>query len=530
MESRILYLAVFVSGMSIMGVEMAASRLLAPWFGSALTVWTALIGLIMVALTVGYWWGGRLADRRPQPEVLYQALLSGGLLVAAIPFASHPLLSATLGSGRVGVVAGSFVAVSLLFAVPLAVLGMTSPFAIRLVAQGKDDAGRSAGSIYALSTAGSILGTFLPGFVTIPLLGTKHTILGFGLAVAGVALLGLGSRAGAAATLAAGVGIAGFLSPVKQIPGLVHARESLYNFIQVVGRQVPGEPGRVRHALVLNEGRAVHSIHDPGSPAAPLVGSVWDYMNVPLVLALRPGPMQAAVIGLAAGTVSHQWLTFAGKEHDLRVDGAEIDPEILEVGREYFAIGEDERGGRLKAVAEDGRVFLAGRPEASYDLILTDAYKQPYIPFHLATREYFELVRSRLKDGGIMAINVGAIDVGAEIFRRLLSTVAAVFGEVRYVLVKNHGVPFNNHVVMAGKGPVAWDRMDPEKNPAIDRIVATSGVAGFRTVFTLAVRNTRRFDDFDPERVFTDDHGAVEFYTERMMVDFLAKGGGIPSD
>lgn len=525
MPGKLLYLAVFLSGMSVMGVEMAASRLLAPYFGTSLFVWTSLIGIIMVALTAGYWLGGRLADRRPEARVFYTVQAIGGALVVAIPIVADPVLSWTLEGTQVGIMAGSFLGVALLFAVPVGILGMSSPFAIRLVSEDREHAGRAAGSIYALSTAGSILGTFLPGFVLIPHLGTQTTILLFGGLMMVVGATGRGSAGLTATAVASVLGAGWLLGPLKHMDRYVHTRESAYNFIQVVERKMPRD-GRSRRYLVLNEGRAVHSIYDPDESYAPLVGGVWDFMNTAPVLAFDGKPMKAAVIGLAAGTVPNEWLGLFGDTLGLEVDGAEIDPGILAVGRQYFGLAEDEKRG-LTAHAQDGRLFLRRQPPASYDVVLTDAYKQPYIPFHLATKEYFQLVHDRLKDGGVMAINVGALDVKAEIFVRLLSTISSVFGEVRYVLVENPGVPFNNHVVMAVKGEAHWDRLDPEKNPVLPSIQARTGNQALLHLFRRAWANIHTFRDYDPNKVFTDDLAPVEFFTEKMILDYLAAGGAV---
>ena len=397
--------------------------------------------------------------------------------------------------------------------------------AIRLVSEDKEHAGRAAGSVYALSTAGSILGTFLPGFVLIPHLGTQMTIMLFGGTMMLVGAAGRGSAGLTATAVASVLGAGWILGPLKHMDRYVHTRESAYNFIQVVEKKMPRD-GRSRRYLVLNEGRAVHSIYDPQEPYAPLVGGVWDSMNAAPALAYSGKPMKTAVVGLAAGTVPNQWLGLFGEHWGLTVDGAEIDPGILAVGREYFGVAEDEKRG-LSAYAQDGRLFLRRQPAESYDVILTDAYKQPYIPFHLATQEYFQLVHDRLKDGGVMAINVGALDVKAEIFVRLLSTVSSVFGEVRYVLVKNRGVPFNNHVVMAVKGEAHWERLDPSRNPALKKVQGLTGNVALGHLFRQSWQNLHTFQDYDPTKVFTDDLAPVEFFTEKMILDYLAAGGAV---
>ena len=173
---KFLLATVFVTGMSIMAIEMSASRLVAPFFGTSLVVWTNIIGLIMLSLSVGYYYGGRLADRRPEWALLYKLITGAGIGMFIIPYIANPVMSYA-ASGTVGTFLGSLIAVVLLFIVPFTLLGMVAPFVIKLAANTIDDVGNTAGSIYALSTVGSIIGTYLPALLFIPWLGTRRTIL-----------------------------------------------------------------------------------------------------------------------------------------------------------------------------------------------------------------------------------------------------------------------------------------------------------------------------------------------------------------
>lgn len=519
---RYLRVVVFFSGMSVMGVEMAASRLLAPWFGTSLFVWTNIIGLIMVSLSAGYWVGGRLADRRPDPRTFYGLLFGAGLLVALIPIAAHPVMAAS--SKGLSLVLGSLLVVALLFGIPIFLLGMISPFAIRLSASTVEATGQTAGSIYALSTLGSILGTWLPAFVMIPFMGTHRSILAFGGILAFLGAVGMGRKRWVAAALIPFTLMGTGWTARAGVRGkVVLETESSYNYIRVVERPVGSGPKgpRQRRLLVLNEGRAVHSIYDPDGWSFPLVGSVWDVMAMaPLFLDKKEGePLDVCIVGLAAGTVAKELIHFFGPQFDVHVDGVEIDGEIVRIGRERFAMNEKE----LDVHVMDGRIFLA-RNEKRYDLIVTDAYKQPYVPFHLTTEEYFGLVKSRLKPGGFMTINVGVVSTDTQLYKGITRTVRSVFPHTARIPIIFDKAPFQNHIILASASPLDPKRLDPKVNPLVGRMTKRSknrylpGVIrkmadGFTTVAENRVE------------VFTDDRAPVEVLTDFMIFDYVVSGG-----
>src|SRR5438105_6997604 len=193
-QGWLLILLVFVAGASSLAVELSASRLLAPYFGTSLFVWANLIGLILLYLTIGYYLGGRIADRYPRPEVLYTLTITAAFLISLIPFLSKPILQwsqSSFASYSVGVFYGSLISVILLFAVPMILLGCVSPVAIRLSVEQVIRSGRTAGQLYAISTAGSILGTFLPVLWLIPTIGTYRTFIVFALSLLFVSIIGL---------------------------------------------------------------------------------------------------------------------------------------------------------------------------------------------------------------------------------------------------------------------------------------------------------------------------------------------------
>ena len=283
---------VFAGGFASIGVELTASRLLAPYFGSSTFIWASLIGLTLAFLALGYFLGGRLADRRPEPVVLYGVTAIAAVAIGIIPFVSRPLLTGSLEAFReldAGAFYGSLVGTLLLLAPPVTLLGFISPFAIRLQLSDVASAGKTAGSLYALSTIGSITGSFIPALVLIPLIGTAATFIALSLAllvpsVAGLVVMRAWPVALTASLAAFTVPALALAAPAGVRPPdrgiLLDERESAYNYIQVVD-----EDGR--RSLILNDGHAVHSVYDPDEL---LTGGPWDYFMVaPLMVGERGG-------------------------------------------------------------------------------------------------------------------------------------------------------------------------------------------------------------------------------------------------
>ena len=440
---RLLLPLVFVSGMSSLGVEFGASRLLAPYFGTSLYVWGVLIGLILIYLSAGYVIGGRLADRHPRDEVLYQITAWAGLWIGLIPLVSYPILLASQQGFKelsVGLVAGTLLAVVLLFAIPVILLGCVSPFAIRLLLKDVETGGNTAGRVYALSTAGSILGTFLPVFWFIPTYGTRPTLVGFGLALVVISVAGLWPRRRLFAAFGIAIILAWSLLPsgIKppQVGSLLYEKESAYNYIQVVQDGTKTE-------LILNEGQAIHSIYDTKSL---LTGGPWDYMVIAdsfrPAQPTEPQPTSVAILGLAGGTAARQYTAVFGDQ--VQVTGVEIDPAILDVAHRYFHLDEPN----VHPVVADARYWLDTR-SGQYDVIALDAYQQPYIPFHLTTREFFSQVRAHLNPGGVAVVNVGRTTTDYRLVDAIASTMAAVYPSVFLVDVPE----FTNTMVYGSTQP-----------------------------------------------------------------------------
>lgn len=522
---------VFLCGVGTLGVEMIASRLLAPYFGTSQPIWAAIIGLTLVYLAVGYHLGGRLADRYPDERLLYRIVLLSGVATALIPLLAAPILGfaqRAVAQLAIGGFIGALFGVLALFAVPVTLLAMVGPFAVRLLlhraAAGVSVAGAAAGTVSAISTVGSIVGTFLTVLVLIPAIGTTATTYVYAGLLVMLGAAGVRSR-GALVVLALIAALAGYMlfasGPIKSAGcdgcTLIAEYESPYNYIQVATRRDPEYGQQV--VLLLNEGLAVHSIYNTaydGNPLDTLTGGgPWDYFAIaPFVVPGRdPATVRSlAMLGSAAGTTPAQFLAIFGPE--TRIDAVEIDPVIIEVGRRYFNMRDASTGPdhpNYHVYAEDARYWLATRGDV-YDVIGMDAYHQPYIPFHLTTVEFFRLVQRHLAADGVAVVNAGLGPDGDDrLSRAIVATMEQVFPQVIVIetaRLSNQIIIGVNREVGDGYANLldAYARID---HPALRRT--------FERVYVPTRRSNASFAPF------TDDHAPVERLVDTLIFDTLIR-------
>lgn len=492
--ARRLGIVVVVSGATALATEICASRLLAPFFGSSTVVWANIIGLILLYLSVGYWIGGRYADRHPSPRRLGAILLAAAAGIAVLPLVSRPVLRLAVEAFNnlsTGAVVASFFATLLLFAIPVTLLGMVSPFAVRLAIAGVDSAGTVTGRLYALGTMGSLAGAFIPALLTIPAIGTQRSMIAFAALTAVAAALLLGSRWLLAALLIAAM----LFIPtgvIKEKPGLITEVETPYQYADVVT-----DPDGARR-LELNEGITTHSVWRADSV---LTGGEWDMFLVAPALLGHP-VKRVLIIGNAGGTTAR---AFGRYYPDAVIDGVEIDPGVTELGRRYLGLGDNPR---LTVHDSDGRVFLETAADR-YDLIIVDAYHQPYVPFHLATEEFFQLCRDHLVPGGLLALNVERIPGDDELTRTIESTVAAVMPDAwRWPALRF------NEMLVAVNDPHGGM---PGLRRALDPDIAVLGDL-YTSQLEAADRSTTPL---------TDDRAPVEWLTDRSLLRYIASGGSL---
>ena len=489
-------LLVFVVGSASLGAEIAAARLMAPFFGASTIVWANTIGVVLVSLSVGYWLGGRFADRHPNKQGLCALVLLAALAVGLIPFAADPFLDVSVDAlDRVsaGAFIGSLVAVTVLVAPPVMLLGAVSPYALRLAVERVEESGTVAGRLYAISTFGSLVGTFASALVLIPLIGTRRTFLVFGLACAAVAVTGVGRRAAIAvpATIVALLAL-----PVGTIKAtndgvVLEEADTQYQYARVVEKP-DGE-----RRLELNEGQAVHSLYRPGSY---LTGDYWDEFLVLPFAATGRAPRKVAILGNAAGTTARALGRYFPRTE---VDAVEIDPELTRLGRRWF----DLRNPRMSVIHEDARPYLR-RTDEHYDVIIVDAYRQPYIPFYLTTREFFELARDRLRAGGVVVVNEGHPEGQADLEKVMSATMDDVFATVLRDPSED-----TNTMILATDGVASSGRL---------RRAAASLPRDLQPVaLSAAGRIAPRLRG---GTVYTDDKAPVEWLIDKSIVEYAADG------
>ena len=415
----LLELIVFVVGTASLGAEIAAARLLAPWFGASTIVWANTIAITLVSLSVGYALGGRLADRNPTLHGLARWVLASSVFFAAVPFLAAPFLRQSVRafaeySG--GLFLGSLVGVGAMIAVPVLMLGVVSPYAVRLKVDSVEDTGKTAGRLYAIGTIGSLTGTFGATLVLIPRVGSQRTFLVFSLLLALVsvpALRGTARVLGLVVTTAIALLIVvppGSTKTVTDAGRVIDEAETEYQYARVI------ESDDGTRVLELNEGQAIHSIYRPDDY---LFGGYWDAMLVAGFAGGTP-PKDVAILGNAGGTVAR------GLTHyfpDVRVDGVELDDRVSQIGREYFGMTSD----RITTHTADARPWLQ-EGDRRFDNIMLDAYRQPYIPAYLTTREFFEVTKARLNPGGTVTVNVGHVPGNDRLEKVLTATMRAVYG------------------------------------------------------------------------------------------------------
>ncbi len=464
--ASILEVIVFVSGGVLLSLEIIASRVLAPYFGNSIYVWGSLIGVFLSALSIGYASGGRLADRHPSPGVFAGIVFLAGLLTIPIPLIAAPVLeSIALANVDLPQLKPLLGAVAL-FVVPSIVMGMVSPFAVRLRARAVGTMGQTAGNLYAISTVGSIVGTLATSFILINYLGVRALIhlLGFALLVMAVfgwlaARRQLAAATGAALIVLLAAGVTRAASGGSST--LVFSRDTVYHRITV------SDEGSVRYLKLDNYWQ---SALDRGQPRRTVFAYI-DYMHVPLMFI--PQPRRVLMIGLGGGTVPSRYVA---DYPTVTMDVAELDPQVVATARTYFGV---EIGDRFRVTARDGRLHLR-LSSTPHDIILIDAYLIDTIPFHLATREFFALARSRLGSGGVLAMNIiGALEgPDSRLFRAIYKTISQVFRTV-YVFPVDFGAygspaAIRNIIVVATDEPrVPADEILRRARSLVDRRAVT---------------------------------------------------------
>lgn len=463
-----LYTVVFLSGAALMGLEIAGSRIMAPVFGTSIFVWGALITTFLASLSIGYALGGRLADRHPRPAVLGNLLVAAGLLVW-LPLARPAPLLALCAAAPVPDRYQALLATLVLFAIPSVLMGTISPFAMRLAAREVKSIGSTAGTLAAVSTAGSIVGTFAMAFLLVPAFPIEPLVFGTGavlvLSGAFAARPGLPVRLAVAGAGLVGAAVVFLLQPervVSPVPDgvVLLKKETAYHRLLVVdqgGRRSLYFNNLAQGTVERATGEAPGHLYPSGLAAALL----W-----------RTEPVRNAfVIGLGVGMLP---ALYSAKAPEIAVTSVEIDPEVVRVAQEYFDFRPDAND---RVLVGDGRLVLE-REKGPWDAIFLDAYFSDSVPYHLTTREFFELCRARLSPGGVFAANLGGIVMGRDqrLFWAIVKTAQEAFPNVAILsheLARGQERFLGNAILVATDSParLSKDRVLAEG----DRLAAALG-------------------------------------------------------
>ncbi|OZG66200.1 spermidine synthase [Bifidobacterium hapali] len=524
-----LYVTEFFSGMAVMAAELGASRLLAPYFSSSQIVWTIIIGTIMIALALGAVFGGRWADRDPNPDKLYMRILIAAVWIALIPLVGKYVILAISGLLIVTVstnflVIAAFVSCMIIFVPPLFLLGTVTPGLNKFATDSLDDNASVVGRLSACNTVGSILGTFLPTFVTIPAVGTFVTFLIFSgvlLCLPIIYFLAARIRRIACAIAVVIFIVSAILSPMtgfafwERRSTIAYEGESIYNYLQVKNLTD-------RTILSTNVLFGVQSVtmKQPG-----LTGMYYDTALAAPALADQAN--SALILGMGTGTYARQLRQYYP---NIAITGVEIDQKITDLAGTYFDEPAD-----IDVSTYDGRAWLAASHD-TYDVIMVDAYQDITIPFQMSSTEFFTMVRNHLNPGGVMVVNMNMISDGTgSINEALTDTISSVFG---FANVRTADVPnTTNRELFAKKlddsagSKNADDAMSALSNAATlesrtyDRthsheLAATMGAVAQRMT---AVSNPA---DRANATILTDDKAPVEVLGMRAIDNIIAEQAG----
>ena len=418
-----LYLTEFFAGMSVMAVELGASRLLAPYFSSSQIVWTIIIGTIMIAMALGNIWGGRSADKNPNPDKLYMRVIIAAVWIAAIPVVGKYVILLISGALVLAVnnnflIWAAFLSCMIIFVFPLFLLGTVTPSLVKYTMDSLEDSGKTVGIMNASNTIGSIIGTFVPTFVTIPAVGTSITFLIFAgilLALGLVYFISTRKKTLKCSEGAVLIVFCGFTGVSDSFAfweeDLVYEGESIYNYLQVK---------ETDDSIILSTNVlfGVQSIMKKDGGAT---GMYYDYALAAPLMAGKDNP-KILILGMGTGTYATQCSEYF---EGVDIEGVEIDQKITDLARKYFELPDS-----VTVTTYDGRAYLAVADE-TYDVIMVDAYQDITIPFQMSSVEFFTMVKEHLTQDGVMVVNMNMhTDEEGNINEYLADTIASVFDEV----------------------------------------------------------------------------------------------------
>ncbi len=494
-----LYLTEFFAGMSVMAVELGASRLLAPYFSSSQIVWTIIIGTIMIAMALGNVWGGRSADRNPNPDRLYGRILIAAVWIAAIPVVGKYVIVAISGLLIIAVsnqflIIAAFISCMVIFVFPLFLLGTVTPSLAKYAVGNLEESGKTIGTLGAFNTIGSIIGTFVPTFISIPAVGTSVTFLIFAAILLVLAMIYFISvrrnavKAAVSVLLVLLCSLFGHSTSFAFWEGdLTYEGESIYNYLQV----------RETDRSIILSTNVLFGVQSITMKGDSLTGMYYDYaLAAPYMVAEKSG-LDILILGMGTGTYAGQCSRYL---EDARIEGVEIDQKITDLAHQYFSLPRE-----IKVTTYDGRAYLQA-VEEKYDVIMVDAYQDITIPFQMSTVEFFTLVKEHLKEGGVMVVNMNmhtSGHQGADINTYLADTISHVFSEVYVADVPR----CTNRELFASSNPAMLANLQAN--------VAAEENSGLRELMGQVAAGLSAYEA--GENILTDDRAPVELLGMRMI-------------
>lgn len=496
MKKHFIYLVVSISGASVLALEILGTRILGPFYGVSIFLWSALITVTLAALSIGYFIGGWWADKGAKVERLCLLLAGAGVWVILIPFITRPILSLV---EPIGLRLSVLIAAVILFFPPLTLLGMISPYAIKLKTARLDEVGRSAGNLYAISTLASVISALATGFFLIPNFGIQRLTLFIGFLLIGTAVVvWLFIKK---SKLTAGISIIFlfilvifswqlFAERVDREQGLLFLKQSPYGEIRVIDYDS-------RRFLMIDG--AIHTIMKPENWQSHQAYAV--VLDINKHLFSRRGEM--LLVGLGGGSIVKSYAIDGWK-----IDAVEIDPIVIEVAQNYFGLTPDE----AEIFPIDGRLFLKSHSK-KYDLVILDAFGSSSIPFHLVTTESFGLIAAHLKNNGVLAINVESVGWKSKIVTSLAATLKEHFTQILVLPIDEPPNAVGNVLILAANRdiefpdewlghPVDYVTLDPYEH------------------WVVVQRNHAWANRFVPEtegiEILTDDLNPIDVWSEEV--------------
>ncbi len=510
-KKNLLYITVFIAGISTMGIELTASRLIAPFFGASLYVWTNIIGIVLISLSIGYFLGGRFADKYPDEKYFYTFSLISGILIGLIPLISSFILPFSIQSifnSSSNDFFLSLISCILLFSFPTIFLGAIVPFAVKINSENIEELGKTSGKIYGISTVGSIIGVYLPSLLLIPMLGTRFTILFFSMILIIVSTICLIFKLKiniirktfsimlvivfmliitSFVTYPTPSDIAKQNNFIKD--EIIYESETPYTYILVTKSETN----------MYLRGKVTGGIWSLKKDEKKFTNGIYDY---PLICAsMNNDTENILILGLGGGSTSN---SFTYAYPDIKIDGVEIDPCVIYLGKRYFNMTTKN----LNIITLDARLYVK-ITEEKYDIVIIDVYRDAYIPTHMVTTEFFEQIKAVLKEDGVICINI--IYFNQEFYNAMGNTVSQVFPSV-YIFKPSFS---ENYLLFATNQKTYIEEikqsiLNARENIPFSDSVSSNEKIELKLIFTDVYYNIEEYKASDEFMFFTDDKAPIE--------------------